>query len=337
MSRTRKSGRERTRLLLEIARRYYLCDESKVAISSELGISRFKVARLLTEAREAGIVTITLNTGGDEDPELSRRLAEHLDLQRAVVVRAYGTVSEVRRIVGTAAGRHLAETLRPGETLGLAWGRTLPHMLESVDRLPDIQILQLNGTVGSDLSQSPIELVRRASLLGGNKAKAVMAPLYIESLHAAEALRRQADIKEVLDLYDTVTTAVVSVGSFQRTEAGVVDISQFLLLLPPEVREKLLDEGAIAEVCGLPFAADGSLAYPELVEHLLSIRPDQLRRVPRVMAVASDSRKASAILAIWRAGLISELVVDDDLAETLLAASPGPRPKSITESRGAGR
>lgn len=316
--------RDRTRQLLEIARRYYLNDESMVAISNQQGISRFKVARLLKEARDTGVVTISLNTGGDEDPELSLRLAEHLGLQRAVVVRAFGTVGEVRKMVGAAAGQHLAETLRPGETLGLAWGRTLTHMIESIDRLPDIQVLQLNGSVGSDLSQSPIELVRRASLLGGNNAKAVMAPLYIDSLQAAEALRRQPDLKEVFDLYETVTTAVVAVGSFQSAADGSSN-SQFLPLLPAAVREELLEAGAVAEVCGLPFCEDGSLVDTQLVEHILAIRPEQLHRIPRVIAVASDPSKAEAILAIWRADLISELVVDDDLAEALLAA-PVPAP-----------
>lgn len=289
-----------------------------VTISTQMGISRFKVARLLKEARETGVVSITLNTGGDEDPRLSQELATHLGLDRAVVVRAYGTVEETRRMVGTLAGLHLAGSLRHGETLGLAWGRTLTHMIESIDRLPDIQILQLNGSVGSDPSQSPIELIRKASLLGGNKAKALMAPLYIDNLQAAEVLRRQPDLKEVLDLYSTVTTAVVSIGAFRPTADGKIN-SQFLPLLPPQAQADLLAAGAVAEVCGLPFNADGSLTDLELVDHIIAIRPEQLRRIPRVIAVASDPSKAEAIVSIWRADLISELIVDEALAETLLA------------------
>ena len=319
MSTETKASRARTRQLLEIAKRYYLKDESMVAISDQLGISRFKVARLLREARDTGVVTISLNTGGDEDTELSKQLAECLGLQRAVVAKAWGTVEEVRRIVGTVAGHNLAGTLRQGETLGLAWGRTLTHMIESIDRLPDIQILQLNGFVGSDLSQSPIELVRRAALLGGNKAKALMAPLYIESLQAAEALRHQPDLKEVFDLYDTVTTAVVAVGGFQPTADGGSN-SQFLPLLSPWARDEILAAGAVAEVCGLPFCADGSLVDTQVVEHILAIRPEQLRRIPRVIAIASDPSKAEAILAICRAHFITELVVDDELAEALISA-----------------
>lgn len=318
MSIQSQKQRTRNRLMLEIARRYYLTDESMVSISSQLGVSRFKVARLLKEARETGLVQISLNTGGDTNTPLAAKLAEHLGLQSAVVVDAWGTKEEVRHQVGLTAGRHLEHTLQPGETLGLTWGRTLTHMIESLQTLPNVQVLQLTGHVGSDLSESPIELVRRASLIGGNRAKAIMAPLYIDSLQAAQALRNQPDIKEVFDLFDTVTTAIAAVGSFAPTADGVTN-SQFLPILPQEMQDLLLARGAIAEVCGLAFRSDGSLAAPELNDHIFSISADQLGRIPRVIAIASDPSKADAVLALWRADLISELVVDADLAETLLA------------------
>lgn len=52
------SAPQHQRLMVHAARRYYLDDASKVAIAEELDISRFKVARLLEEARDQGIVRI---------------------------------------------------------------------------------------------------------------------------------------------------------------------------------------------------------------------------------------------------------------------------------------
>ncbi len=305
--------------MLEIARRYYLAEESKVEISQALGMSRFKVARLLQEARESGVVRITFNLGGEVDDDLSGQLARHLGLNRAVVVEAYGSVEDVRKIVGAQAGTVLAGTVASGETLGLAWGRTLTHMIESISRLPSVHILQLNGAVGPSLSQSPVELALKASLIGGTNAKAIMAPLYISDRDGAVALRGQPDIKEVLDLFNTITTAVVAVGALRAGGDGSTN-SRLLPLLPPDVREQLLASGAVAEACGLTYLADGTLARRDLfADRILSIAPDQLRRIPRVIGVASDPSKAEAILALRRADVISELVVDADLAEALLA------------------
>ncbi len=308
--------------MLDIARRYYLNDESKLDISQQLGISRFKVARLLQEARDTGLVKITLDHGGELDESLSRQLADHLGLDFAAAVEAYGSVEDIRRIVGSYAGSVLAETVRRGETLGLAWGRTLTHMIESIDHLPSVQILQLNGAVGPSLSQSPVELALKASLIGGNNAKAIMAPLYISDLDGAQAMRTQPDIKEVLDLFDTVTTAVVAVGALNAGGDGSTN-SRLLPLLPTRVQEELLNGGAVAEACGLPYQADGNLARRDLFhDHILAISPTQLRRIPRVIGVASDPSKAAAILALRRADVISELVVDAELADALLALPP---------------
>ena len=56
------------------ARRYFLDGASKSEIAEELGISRFKVARLLEAARRDGIVRIEIGTPSDIDVELSTEL-----------------------------------------------------------------------------------------------------------------------------------------------------------------------------------------------------------------------------------------------------------------------
>lgn len=149
-----------------------------------------------------------------------------------------------------------------------------------------------------------------------------MAPLYISDLDGAQAMRTQPDIKEVLDLFDTVTTAVVAVGALNAGGDGSTN-SRLLPLLPARVQEELLNGGAVAEACGLTYQADGNLARRDLFhDHILAISPTQLRRIPRVIGVASDPSKAAAILALRRADVISELVVDAELADALLALPP---------------
>ena len=52
----------------------------------------------------------------------------------------------------------------------------------------------------------------------------------------------------------------------------------------------------------------------EFFERCLTITYEQLRSVPRVVAVAGGASKAGAIRAVARAGLITELVTDHTLA-----------------------
>ena len=149
--------------LIQAARLFYLDDRSKVEIAQELGVSRFKVARMLEQARAEGLVTITLHDQGAELRDLSRTLAEKLGLSEAMVIAADGDSLVRRQQVAAAAAEMLAATLRDGEVLGITWGRTLTDMTERLTELPRIAVVQLTGTVGSRLDRSPVEVVRRLS------------------------------------------------------------------------------------------------------------------------------------------------------------------------------
>src|SRR3989440_6234807 len=75
-------------LTASVARRYFLDGRSKVEIADELGLSRFKVARLIEEAKLTGLVRIEIRGEGVLDVDLSARLRERFGLQHAVVVDA---------------------------------------------------------------------------------------------------------------------------------------------------------------------------------------------------------------------------------------------------------
>ena len=95
-----------------VARRHYLAGRSKIEIADELGISRFKVARLLDFARERGMVRIEIVAEGDIDLDRSARLQETFGLRHAIVVDGTGldfqTLSEH---LGEATSRLLGEIL----------------------------------------------------------------------------------------------------------------------------------------------------------------------------------------------------------------------------------
>ena len=53
---------------------------------------------------------------------------------------------------------------------------------------------------------------------------------------------------------------------------------------------------------------------------------DRLRRIPEVVAIAGGRRKAAAIGAVLKSGLVTSLVTDTAAADHLLETEPGPRP-----------
>src|SRR6266487_6220905 len=93
-----------------IARRFFIDGRSKSEIAGEFGLSRFKVARILDDARAAGIVRIEIRLPASLDASLAQGLHEAFGLRHAIVV---GTPVEpeaqMRRQLAHAAAALLKE------------------------------------------------------------------------------------------------------------------------------------------------------------------------------------------------------------------------------------
>jgi len=299
-------------LLAYIARSYYFENASKVEIAETLQISRFRVARLLDRALSEGVVTISINDDGLEDPSLSERLRDHLGLRKCTVIRCYGDEDKVRSQVGSASAHFLSSTLEEGEVLGLTWGRSLTATTERLQTLPRLTIVQLTGSVGGELRSSPVEVARQASQRSGGATYPIFSPLFIDDPRTAASLREHPDIKLALDLFSSVTTAVMSVGSWDPLNSQVPEV------MPAADVERARARGCVADIAGILIGADGELIDPELQKRCISISYDQLKQIPTVIAVAAGAEKAEAIKAVTKAGLITKLVTDHSLAEAAL-------------------
>ena len=59
-----KISQEKRARLAYVARRYYLEDQKQSDIARELGVSRPLISRMLSDARELGVVEITIHEPG---------------------------------------------------------------------------------------------------------------------------------------------------------------------------------------------------------------------------------------------------------------------------------
>jgi len=300
------------REMMTVSKAYYLEHRSKVEIAEDLGISRFRVARLLAQAEEFGIVTHTLNSGGML-PELSDAVARHLKVHQAIVVEVYGDVPSVRTAIGRATGLYAREVVEDGEVLGIGWGRTLNAMFDDLDEMPNVEIRLLTGRNAGDKSNSAGRLLRRALAVTRGPGYPFPAPFFIDDARTANALRRQPNVAATVAGFGRITTAVVPIGV-----VGLQSIGVAYSTLPPRFSEQLLRAGGVAELCGFALDDDGNVVNAKLERHCLSISPAQLRQVHRVILAASNPAKARAVRAACRSGIVHELVLDVELAQELL-------------------
>ncbi|WP_138757330.1 sugar-binding transcriptional regulator [Modestobacter altitudinis] len=301
-------------LTASVARRYYLDGRSKVEIAEEFGMSRFKVARLLDDARETGLVRIEIRHQGEIDVDLSARLRDRCGLQHAVVVDVPDDdAASLRGHVGRAAARLLAEIVTPQDVLGLAWARAVSAMARALPALPGTPVVQLSGALsmpeGPDTS---VDVVREVARRSGGAAHLFYAPLTLPDAGTARALRQQPEVARAFDQLPSVTKAVAGVGLWEAGQSTLYDTAS------DDDRRELRELGVCADISGVFVASDGTPVPTELAERMIALSADQMRAVPELVVVPYGTRKAPAVRAALRSGLVSGIVTHSTLARAVL-------------------
>jgi DNA-binding transcriptional regulator LsrR (DeoR family) len=305
-------------LLAAIARRHYFDGKSKVEIADELGLSRFKVARLLDLARETGLVRIEIADLGAIDLELSTQLQNAFGLAHAVVVNtADESPATLQQEVGKAAGQLLAEIVTVDDVLGLAWSRSVSAMTNTLTRLPTVPVVQLTGVlVRPDIADSSVDLVRRTARIAGGAGYFFYAPTIVPDPATAVALHRQPEVAQAVGRFDSVTKAVVGIGAWAPGESTVYDATE------PRARRELDRLGVCGEVAGVLVDADGRPVESELSRRRIGISATQLRATPDVIALAYGAARSRAVRAAVRGGLAKSVVTHASLADAMLGDGP---------------
>jgi DNA-binding transcriptional regulator LsrR (DeoR family) len=302
-------------LAARVARDYYLEGISKVDIAERLGISRFRVARLLDAARASGMVRIEIGLpGGDLDADLSAKLCSALGLRQAFVFNfpdAEPTL--LRHRLGEATGQALMDLLTPKDVLGLSWSRTLSGLTAALTEFPPCPIVQLTGAVPPPDGRDLLHLVRSVASIGGGPAHVFYAPMIVDDAQTAVALCRQGDVAGAFALVPSVTVAAVAIGGWAP------GLSTIYEAITPAERDALADLGVCAEVAGVFIGQDGKPLSTPIDNRMIVTPGPVLERIPFILSVAWGVSKGPAVGAAIRGGLIHGLVTHSSLARALLS------------------
>ncbi|SNR69185.1 sugar-binding transcriptional regulator [Blastococcus mobilis] len=309
-----QAGPAQVVLTASIARRYYLEGRSKIDIAGEFGMSRFKVARLLEAALDSGLVRIEIRAEGGIDVDLSMRLQDRFGLQHSVVVDTPDDDAEsLREDLGRAAARLLAEILTPEDVLGLAWARAVSAMARALPPLPGTPVVQLSGALslpgGPDTS---VDVVRDVARRSGGVAHVFYAPLTVPDAATARALKGQPEVAQAFAQLPSVTKAVGGVGLWAAGQSTLYDTSS------DRDRQVMRDLGVCADISGIFLSAEGEPVTTELAERMIAISADDMRTIPEVVAIPYGIRKAPAVRAALRSGLVDGIVTHATLARAVL-------------------
>jgi DNA-binding transcriptional regulator LsrR (DeoR family) len=207
----------------------------------------------------------------------------------------------------------LAEILTPEDVLGLAWARAVSAMVRALPPLPGTPVVQLSGALsfpgGPDTS---VDVVRDVAGRSGGIAHVFYAPLTVPDAATARALRQQPEVARAFSQLPSVTKAVGGVGMWEAGLSTLYDTSS------DHDRRALRDLGVCADISGVFLSAEGEPVPTELATRMISISPDEMRAIPEVVVIPYGIRKAPAVHAALRSGLVGGIVTHAGLAQAVL-------------------
>jgi DNA-binding transcriptional regulator LsrR (DeoR family) len=283
---------ERTELLAQVASLYYEDNLTQDEIACRIDTSRSTVSRMLQEAREAGVVEITVHYPWKTVPEIEDDLIARFHLRQAKVLLERGRpYEEVLHGLGVLAARYIESILIEGTTLGISWGVAVYSTVRALrpDRRLPITVVQMVGAVGEGdpLIDGP-ELARLLASVYGGGYRYLHAPLIVEDTHAREVLLQEPRIRETLSLARRADVALVGIGApspevYSLLRAGYLD---------REALAQLRAQGVVGDICARHYDAHGR---------------------------ALDIELNQAILGALRGGHVNVLITDDVTARKVLA------------------
>ena len=130
---------EDERMMLRVSDMYYNKNMSQQDIANKLSISRPTISKLLSAAREHGIVTITVSdTNGRKYFQLEQLLEEKYDLKEVFIVETLEDTAETKALMGKAAAQYVMAT-----SSASPW-EPRSHRLRRTPTIPTTQILPLS-------------------------------------------------------------------------------------------------------------------------------------------------------------------------------------------------
>ncbi len=315
----RKPDKNRINKLADVAEMYFLEGLTQAEIAKKVDVTRSMVSRMLTEARDQGIVKIKIERKFVFDHRLQKELIEKFGLLNAVIYigqpEAYALYLSHLGAVGALAVKPYLDN---DIVLGTAWGTTLNatfRALEVEQKLPGIKIVQLVGALGErSLDIDGHELVHYLVNKLGGEGYYLNAPYIVDSQETVEALLSVQGVCETMEMMKECHIGLFGIGSLELDYSTFFNAGYLVL----DEMQGLTVHGAVGNVCGLFFNIDGESTAKDFQQRSITISKRDLLKIPTRIGIAGGSGKIKAILGALRGKYINFLVTDHLTAREIL-------------------
>lgn len=306
---------------IQVARMYYYQNLNTETIAKELNVSRSTVSRLLSYAKEQGVVEIRIRNPQERPQRLEQLIQESFGVPQVQVVSVPELAAEREWLerVAMFSARYLDNLLESQMVLGLAWGTTVSaisrHLIPK--STTGCHIVQLNGagnTQSTGISYAG-EIVMRFAQNYGARPQLFPVPTFFDYPETKAALWRERSIKRILELQAQADVLLYSIGTVQAGIPSHVYSGEYLEAADLQELER---EDVAGDIATVFFREDGS--YADIPLNARASGPDLslYKQAKRALCVVSGLGKLTGLRAVLKGGFLTDLIVDEPTARALV-------------------
>ncbi|MBM7068688.1 sugar-binding transcriptional regulator [Actibacterium sp. 188UL27-1] len=303
---------------------YYVEGETQEGTARKLGMSRASVVNYLQEARERGLVKISVDPEILAQGQLSARLKARFGIKDAFILpkveHGDETPEQLRKRAGIAGARLLRNLLEPGDTLGVAWGRTMYDLAQAMERaaVPDTTVLQVSGSMLDERLSSPEFITSLIANRISGRSLNFHAPAVLSSKALRDSLMKEPPIARFVEKLRHCKITVFGIGAMDEAPyLGDVNLADTETIAAYRAR------GAVGIIVGRFIDATGLEIQGPLTDRQIAISLDDLKAAPKRLMVATGPSKTEAVKAALTGGLATHLVLDHTMALSLVGDGAG--------------
>ena len=302
---------EKLRRLAHVARRYYLEDRKQSDIAAELGVSRPLISRMLSEARELGVVEIRIHEPGARASSLLDRLRMTSSIRGGVLVEDGEDEDATNQLLSQGA----VDLLRQigARRLGVGWGYLIGQLVTWLEKHPqpdssvtDICPLVGNASIPARNYQSN-ENVRLMAQQLGAAPQFLYLPALPDSLEEKQVLCSTEVYRQIHQQWEQIDTALVNIGDYPSSPdfASLVRYGSLLQ-----------QQHACGRMLVYYFNEAGTIIQSDQ-DFAIQVPLETLMRCPNIVGVCSANTSARALRGALRTGAFTHIVARAALAQTL--------------------
>ncbi|ATG50212.1 transcriptional regulator [Brachybacterium vulturis] len=308
-------------LIVSVARLYYDQGLSQSQIAAELNLSRSNVSRILSQAKERGIVEVIIHDPAGPPvrvASLEQQLQAAYGLGDVHVVAA--TRSSAPEMTARQGALVFTQRLAGVRRVGVSWGQAVQSVIDHLEQqrlrpVPELFPL-VGGLSALDQLASGESVLRVLSAKLEARAHTLYAPAVLESAETVRSLRTESTIASVLEAAAAVELALVGIGSVGVHSS--LHIVERMKLTDAEKRT-FAKQHPVGDICARLVDADGRPVGAPAEDRVLAVTFAELRAIPEVVGVVFGVEKAPGVSGVLRSGALDTVVLDEHLARELLS------------------